>query len=185
MISMTHAYVCNYPRTLVSRVQKHLSYDGHERPYARLFALDNFEVWRPRLARLLILTSVMLTAYWAAWFGDRGIVAGDHTSEYIAFEQSFPLADAWLAGVALLAAIQLLRRRPTALMGLMIVGGAGGNLCGMDVLYNLQHGIYTHAHGDVTELGINIATAALSIGVLRFAWRFRHRLLGEPDCPPT
>jgi hypothetical protein len=42
----------------------------------RLFGLDDFEVWRRRVTRLLIFTSALLMAYWAAWFADRGIVAG-------------------------------------------------------------------------------------------------------------
>ncbi len=175
---MNHAYVCRYPRTLVSRVVvKPRLHDSHVRRVPRLLALDDFEVWRPRLTRLLILTSVLLAAYWVLWFTDRGVVASDLTSGYVAFEQSFPLADAWLAGAALLAAVQLWRRHPSALMWLMVVGGAAMYLCAMDVLYDLQHGIYGKSHGGSTELAINIATAALSIGVIRFAWRFRQQLL--------
>jgi hypothetical protein len=143
--------------------------------FRRLLALDNFEVWRPRLTGLLILTSTLLVTYWIAWFADRRLVASDDTAGYIAFEQAFPLADAWLAGTALVAAIQLWRRRQSALMWLTILGGAGMYLFAMDVLYDLQHGIYTKPNGGNTELAINIATAALSIGVIRFSWRFRQQ----------
>jgi hypothetical protein len=145
--------------------------------FRRLLAIDDFEVWRPRLAGLLILTSALLVTYWVVWFADRALLASDDTSGYIAFEQSFPLADAWLAGAALLAAIQLWRRRQSALMWLTILGGAGMYLCAMDVLYDLQHGIYTKPNGANTELAINIATAALSIGVIRFSWRFRQQFV--------
>jgi hypothetical protein len=72
----------------------------------RLLGLDDFEVWRRGVTGLLIFTSALLVAYWAAWFADRGIVASNHTVEYVAFGQSFPLADAWLPGAALIAAIQ-------------------------------------------------------------------------------
>lgn len=142
----------------------------------RLLALEDFEVWRPRLTGLLVLTSALLVTYWVIWFADRGLLASDDTAGYIAFEQSFPLADAWLTGAALLAAIQLWRRRQSALMWLTILGGAGMYLCAMDVLYDLQHGIYTKPNGANTEIAINIATAALSIGVIRFSWRFREHL---------
>ncbi len=175
---MNHAYVCRYPRTLVSRVvAKPRSHGSDVRWVPRLLALDDFEVWRPRLTRLLILTSALLAAYWGLWFTDRGVVASDHTSGYVGFEQSFPLADGWLGGAALLAALQLWRRRSSALMWLMVVGGAGMYLCAMDVLYDLQHGIYGKPNGGSTELAINVATAALSIGVIRFGWRFREQLL--------
>ena len=68
-------------------------------------------------------------------------------------------------------------------MWLEILGGAGMFLCAMDVLYDLQHGIYAKPTGGGTELAINIATAALSIGVMRFGWRFRHRLVEGPRRP--
>jgi hypothetical protein len=113
----------------------------------RRLSLDDFEVWRPRMTRLLIFASMLLVAYWAFWLADRNMVASDHTPAYISFEQSFPLADGWLAAAALLAAIQLWRRRPSALMWLMVVGGAGMYLCAMDVLYDLQHRIYTKPQG--------------------------------------
>src|ERR1700686_416338 len=82
----------------------------------RLVGVGDFEIWRTRVMALLIFTSALVVAYWAAWFADRGIVASDHTAQYIAFEQSFPLADAWLLGAALTAAVQLWRHQPSALM---------------------------------------------------------------------
>lgn len=139
---------------------------------------DDFELQRRRGMALLIVTSVLLVAYWVLWFADRGIVASDHTAQYIAFEQSFPLADGWLLGAALVAVIQLWRRRPSALMWLFIFGGAGVYLCALDVLYDLEHGIYAKGHGGTSELGIDLATAAMSIGTLMVGWRFRHELLG-------
>jgi hypothetical protein len=143
-----------------------------------LLALDDFEIWRPRMTVLLTLASTLLVTYWTLWFSDRSLIASDHTAEYINFEQSFPLADMWLAGVALLAAIQLWRRRQSTIIWLAVIGGASMYLCAMDVLYDLQHGIYSKPTGGDTELAINLATAALSIGVLRFAWRFRQSLEG-------
>jgi hypothetical protein len=151
--------------------------------FRRLLALDDFEVWRPRLTGLLILTCALLVTYWVACFADRGLIASNHTPGYITFEQSFPLADAWLAAAALVAAIQLWRRRQSTVMWLAILGGAGMFLCAMDVLYDLQHGIYAKPTGGGTELAINIATAALSIGVMRFGWRFRYRLVEGPRRP--
>jgi hypothetical protein len=143
----------------------------------RLLNLNDFEVWRPRVMALLIFTSVLLVAYWVAWFADRGIVASDHTAQYIAFEQSFPLADAWLLTALLVAGIQLWRRRPSALVWMFVVGGAGVYLAALDVLYDLQHGIYTKPQGGAIELAINLVTTVLSIGLLTSGWRFRHELL--------
>lgn len=145
---------------------------------ARRLALGDFELWAPRLAALLTLAALALVAYWVAWLSDRNAVASTHTGPYLAFEQAFPLADAWLAAAALIAAVQLSRRRATAILWLCVVGGASLYLFALDVLYDLQHGIYADARAGTTELIINLATAALGIGVLRFAWRFRTKLVG-------
>jgi hypothetical protein len=145
----------------------------------RLRNLIDLDWWRPRVVAWLILTAALIVLYWVAWFADRSILASDHTAEYIAFEQSFPLADAWLAGVALLAAIKLWRRRESALIWLEVVGGIGLYLFALDLLYDLEHGIYAKSHQGVVELGINLFTVISSIGVMGFGWRFRHELLGS------
>ncbi len=146
-------------------------------PGSHLLGLGHFEAWRPRVIVLLIFTSALVVGYWVAWSTDRGIVASDHTAQYIAFEQSFPLADGWLLTAALIAALQLSRCRPSALMWLLVLDGAGVYLCAIDVLYDLEHGIYAKGHGGVIELAINILTAVLSTGLLASAWDFRHDLL--------
>jgi hypothetical protein len=143
-----------------------------------LLKLDNFEAWRLGVTRWLIFTSALLVAYWILWLADRGIVASDHTAEYIAFEQSFPLADAWLLAALLAAAVQLWRRRPSALAWVFVVGGAGVYLAALDVLYDLQHGVYAKPQGGAVELAINLVTTVSSIGIMAFGWRFRYTLLG-------
>lgn len=148
-------------------------------------ANSDFEVTRLRAIAVLILASVLITGYWIAWVADRGIVASDHTAQYIAFEQSFPLADGWLLAAALLAAIQLWRRRPTALLWLLVVGGISVYLCALDVLYDLEHGIYTKGQVGATELAINLATAAFAIGVMRNGWRYRDQVLGNSTATST
>lgn len=180
---MTHAYVCReLPRSAAQGL-----WQGCSSWLSRLrqtLALDDFETWRPRLARLLVFAAVSLAFYWAAWFSDRSLVASGHSSEYVDFEQSFPLADGWLLIAALTAAFTLWRRRPSAVVWLAVVGGASLYLCALDVLYDLEHGIYLKPRGS-TELAINLATASLGIGVLRFGWRFRHKLLAAEEDPET
>jgi tryptophan-rich sensory protein len=140
---------------------------------------DEFEARRPVVIGCLIFVASLLAAYWLAWSTDRSIVASDHTAQYVAFEQAFPLADAWLFACVLMAAAQIWRRRPSAFLWLEVVGGVGLYLCALDVLYDIQHGIYANGTGGSFELGINLITAILSIGVMRFGWRFRNELLGE------
>jgi hypothetical protein len=139
--------------------------------------LDAFEAWRSGVIGWVVVTAALLVGYWVFWFADRSIVASGHSAQYVAFEQSSPLADAWLLTGLLLAAIQLWRRRPSALVWVFVVGGAGMYLFAMDMLYDLQHGIYAKGQGGVIEFGINLITAASSIGIMAFGWRFRHALL--------
>ncbi len=139
------------------------------------------ELWHRAGIALLIFTATLLVAYWVLWFADRGIVASEHTAQYVAFEQAVPLADGWLVLTALAAAMQLWRRRPNALMWLSMFGGAGLFLCALDVLYNIEHHVYSMGRGGASEVALNIATAAMSIGTLIVGWHFRRDVLGEPD----
>jgi hypothetical protein len=150
------------------------------RPRVSVLGLDFRTARRVGIA-LLVATSLLVVAYWVLWFADRSIIASAESAQYISFEQSFPLADGWLLTVALLAAVQTWRRRPGALLWLLLFGGAGIYLCAMDVLYDLEHGIYGKGHGGISELVINLATAAVSIGAIASGWRFRRELLEDAD----
>ena len=47
----------------------------------------------------------------------------------------------------------------------------------MDVLYDLEHGIWWKSGGGVIELGINLITLAFSVVLMRWAWTRREALL--------
>lgn len=95
-----------------------------------------------RLTGAGVLALVVLCAYWTLWFTARSVVASSTTAAYVEFEDAFPLADAWL-GVATLLSVRAVRAgRATALLWLLTAGGAGIYLFCMDVLYDLEHGIY-------------------------------------------
>ena len=143
----------------------------------RRFRVDDFELWMPRVIVWLFAVAGIIAAYWIGWFSDRSLVAAAHTAGYVSFEQAFPLADALLLGGAVTAAIQLWRRRPSASMWLHIVGGAGIYLGALDILYDLQNGIYGTGVGGKLELTINVTTVLSSLGVMSFGWRSRHWLV--------
>ena len=50
-------------------------------------------------------------------------------------------------------------------------------LFGMDVLYDLEHGIFTSGGGGVVEAVIVTLTLVFSLTVLRYAWTRRAELL--------
>ena len=122
----------------------------------------------------LVGAVALMLAYWLTWFfGDRSLLASSTRPAYIEFENAFPLADAWLSACALLGAEALWRGRRTALLWLLVGSGAGIYLAGMDVLYDLQHDIWTSGGGGAIELAINVITVAASVATLRWAWRRR------------
>jgi hypothetical protein len=133
---------------------------------------------RRRVITVLAAVIVIDVAYWVAWYADRSLVASNTRSAYYEFENAFPLADGWLALCCLGALIALRRQSPIALMWLLLAAGAGVYLFGMDVLYDLENGIWwSSGAGGVIELGINLVTAAVSLWFLRWTWQRRDALL--------
>jgi hypothetical protein len=137
------------------------------------------ELPRRRLVVVLLLAAALITvAYWAAWFGHRSWVASSRDSAYEDFENAFPLADGWLVVSLLMAARSLIARRPSALLWLLCAGSAGFYLAGMDVLYDLEHGIWWDGGGGgLLELAINVVTVVGSAFALGLGWRYREPLL--------
>ena len=128
---------------------------------------------------MLLVSSVIMISYWVLWFAARSTVASNHRSAYYEFENAFPLADGWITVCLLAAAIALRAQRPTALLWLLAGGGAGIYLFGMDVLYDVENGVWWRSGaGGVIELAINVLTLAISVGLLRWAWLRRDVLLG-------
>jgi hypothetical protein len=180
---MAYPYVCRRTTELTAQgvTQLSASCQPAVRRMRRGLGLEDYELWRARLMRVLFVPIAVLIAYWSAWLWNRGLVASEHSASYVSFEQAFPLADAWLLAAMLLAVVALRARRPSALLWLVVTGGAGVYLCALDVLYDLQHGIYAKPQGGPVELAINALTLVLSVGLLRFSWRFRLQLQGCED----
>jgi hypothetical protein len=132
---------------------------------------------RRRVAGALLAGAVLLVLYWAAWLLDRTLLASDTRPAYYEFQAAFALADAWLAFCLVAGARSLTGRRPSALLWLLAAGGAGGFLLGMDVLYNLQHGVWFASQRGLAELVRNLATGAGTVGLLLWAWPRRAELL--------
>jgi hypothetical protein len=132
---------------------------------------------RRRVIAAMAVAVVLMAVYWALWFAARSVVASDTTKAYYDFENAFPLADAWLT-ICLLGAIRTLSRQSSfSLFWLLAGGGAGIYLFCMDVLYDLEHGVWTKNGGGVIELGVNIVTLVFSVTLLRWAWTNRRNLL--------
>ena len=129
---------------------------------------------------LLIFGVVATTAYWVVWFGvDRELLASAHTESYYAFENAFPLADAWTVLAGILAAVTLAKRRASTLVWSTAAGSTSIFLGLLDVLFDLENGIYRSPDtGAVAvELVINVLTIALGVVVVAWAWSQRRALM--------
>ncbi len=134
---------------------------------------------------LLWFGALATLAYWVVWFGlDRSWLATADTPTYYAFENAFPVADAWMAVTAALGATALQRRRQSALLWLLCAGSASLYLAGMDILFDLENGIY-RVHGGLrgnagdvaVELFINVGCLAGGAAIVSYAWRHRRYFL--------
>ena len=137
----------------------------------------------PRGGRLIlgvIIFGVVATlAYWLVWFGiDREILASAHTDSYYAFENSFPVADAWMVACGVAACIALVRRRASSLLWIIAAGATSIYLGLLDVLFDLENGIYRSPDtaGVLIEMAINVLTLAFGTLIMIWAWRARREL---------
>ena len=123
------------------------------------------------IAGMLLFAAVVTVAYWVIWFSNRDVLASAHTVQYFTFENAFPAADGWVVISALLASVGLLRARRWGIYWTIVAAGSGIYLGCMDVLFDLENGIYTLGGAAIVEIVINILTFALGIIGLVWAWR--------------
>src|SRR5690349_5540959 len=112
----------------------------------------------------MLATAIVIdVAYWSIWFTHRAWLASEQTQAYYDFENAFPLADAWLGIACLLALVTLLRRAQAALLWLLSAGSAALYLGCMDLLYDLEHGIFGSGFGGAVEAVIVALTWTFAI----------------------
>ena len=87
-------------------------------------------------AALMLVAALGMIAYWAAYFAAGAVRTSDDPSD-VAFENAFPLADAYMTVCYLVAAAVLLRGRVGAVAPGVAAGSAMVFLGLMDTLFNL------------------------------------------------
>jgi hypothetical protein len=130
-----------------------------------------------------VFAALMIALYWVLFFSSPPALSD--VPCYVTFEQAFPAADAWLAFAALVAAVGLAKRRPWGVLFTFLAGSASIFLGLMDVLYDLENGIYlklnTSAGGEVAvEIAINVLTLTLGPAIIWYVWTRRNALLQSP-----
>jgi hypothetical protein len=146
-----------------------------------LFKEDYLMTSRPKglawIIGALLFAFLAQVVYWIAFFFTNSVQV--RTDEvYLAFERAFPLADAWMAICALVGAIGLWRGRGWGFLFGLLTASSAVFLGLMDVLFNLNEGIYSIG-GSETLIEIIINMLLLSLGplVIVYLWKNRSTLI--------
>jgi hypothetical protein len=142
---------------------------------------------RPRGANFVIgvesLIVVVIVFFWTTWFlapemiQARSPDASDYQI-YVYFEQAFILADCWVAISLLIGAVGLWRMRDWGLLFALLAGGGCIFLALMDLLYDLQHGMFVPLTSEAgTELIIVVLTLSLTPLSMYLLWRHRRMFI--------
>ena len=123
---------------------------------------------------LLTVTVAGTAAYWITFFAAGETLHASETDAYLAFEHAFPAADAWMAVCAAVAALGLARRRAWAVPAGIAAGSALVFLGLLDVLFNLEHGLYRVASGAMAAEAVsNVFCLGSGPFLLWYFWRYR------------
>jgi hypothetical protein len=126
-------------------------------------------------AIVMLVAALGTLAYWTAYF-TAGAVQTSDDAAYVAFENAFPLADAYMATCYVAAAILLLKGRAAAIPIGIAAGSAMVFLGAMDTLFNLEHGKYADMTAEMTvETIINLMCFVLGPVTMIRLWRARSR----------
>ena len=123
----------------------------------------------------MIVIAALVGAYWGIYFLS-GATQIRTDAVYLGFENSFPLADAWMATAFLLAARSLWRGEESAVLWGCCAGSAMIFLGCMDLLFNLTQGNFGLAPTPGLLAEIMIVVVCLSYGpfAIVYCWRRRH-----------
>ena len=126
---------------------------------------------------LLVLAAAGTVAYWLAFFGAGDALHADESDVYVTFEQAFPAADMWMASAAAASVVGLRLGRSWAVPAGIAAGSALVFLGLLDVLFDLEQGLYARRSGAMAvEVVINVFCLLLGPFVMRWFWRHRRRL---------
>jgi hypothetical protein len=139
---------------------------------------------RRTVEAMLVVAIVLDVAYWSIWFTQRDWIASEHRQAYYEFENAFPIADLWLGVVCVLALVTLRRRQESALFWLLSAGSAGLYLFAMDVLYDIENGIFGKGGGGAFEAVIVVLEVVFAVTILTWSWRHRGELLSGTEAAP-
>jgi hypothetical protein len=129
------------------------------------------------LAIILIIFGLGTIAFWIVFFTSGAVSMSDRPA-YLEHEQSFPLADSYMALCCLIGAAGILWRRSWGLLFGLLAGSGIIFLGLMDTLYSIQQGIFSlSTTAGVEALIISGVCLILGPVTITYLWRNREKLL--------
>jgi hypothetical protein len=125
------------------------------------------------LAAVLLVTALVTALYWWSYFTGGQVRVVD-ARWYSAFEDSFPIADAWMALCCAIAGIGLWSGRVWAARVGLLAGSALIYLACMDITFNVENGLYAMlaTSGPMRfEAMVNLWSLVLGTGTIILCWR--------------
>jgi len=132
------------------------------------------------VATLMVVTALGTAAFWIGFFAGGNALHSSEGDVYRAFEQSFPVADGWMAACALAAGIGLLVRRRWAVLAGVAAGSALVFLGLIDTTFDFEQGMYgRHSAAMAVEAAINAFCLTVGPFAIWWFWRYRDALVAS------
>ena len=130
-----------------------------------------------------IFTVVTMLAYWFAWFVAPAVVQARTSADsdyaiYVAYEQAFPLPDAFVTLAALVGVFGLWKMRDWGFLSMLLAAGGAFFLGLEDLLYDLQHNMFVPFTGAAgIELAIVLVIMSLGPTMTVLLWKHRKEII--------
>lgn len=120
---------------------------------------------------LEVVFAVLTIVFWILFLFVPGSVQSSDERCYMVFEHSFVAADLWMCVAFFLSAYFLYHRDPAGVLWGIVGGGTSVFLGLMDVLYNIENGMYKKINaGMFFEILINLGTLIFGGITIQYTW---------------
>ncbi len=121
---------------------------------------------------LEVLAGVFTIIFWILFFFVPNSVQSSNERCYMVFQRSFVAADLWMSIAFFLSAHYLYHHETAGVLWGIVAGGTFVFLGLMDVLYNIENGMYKNMNtGMFFEVLINLVSIGFGSFTIHYTWR--------------
>ncbi len=121
---------------------------------------------------LEVLAGVFTIIFWILFFFVPNSVQSSNERCYMVFQRSFVAADLWMSIAFFLSAYYLYHHETAGILWGIVAGGTFVFLGLMDVLYNIENGMYKHINsGMFFEILINLVSLIFGGYTIHYTWK--------------